>query len=285
MTTVERRFPGQKPEALFVPEMATIKHAENLTAQDRLFEIELPGGKDLGHKPGQFVEVSIYGFGEAPISVSSSPARRGSFELCVRELGGLTGKLHTLGAGDRVGIRGPFGNGFPMENFEGANCLIVAGGIGMAPLRSVIDTILADRDRYGRMVLLYGNRSPDDILFRDELKAWAEDDRNQVLVTIDRPAEGWDGHVGVVTTLFERIDLGSSRRVVVAVVGPPVMYRFVYAELSMRHIPNDHIYFSLERRMKCGVGKCGHCQIEGKYVCIDGPVFTGEGLGQFHESI
>ncbi len=285
MTTVERRFPGQKPEALFVPEMATVKHAENLTAQDRLFEIELPGGKDLGHKPGQFVEVSIYGFGEAPISVSSSPARRGSFELCVRELGGLTGKLHTLGAGDRVGIRGPFGNGFPMENFEGANCLIVAGGIGMAPLRSVIDTILADRDRYGRMVLLYGNRSPDDILFRDELKAWAEDDRNQILVTIDRPAEGWDGHVGVVTTLFERIDLGSSRRVVVAVVGPPVMYRFVYAELSMRHIPNDHIYFSLERRMKCGVGKCGHCQIEGKYVCIDGPVFTGEELGQFHESI
>jgi NAD(P)H-flavin reductase len=285
MTTVERRFPGQKPEALFVPEMATIKHAENLTAQDRLFGIELPGGKDLGHKPGQFVELSIYGFGEAPISISSSPARRGSFELCVRKLGGLTGKLHTLGAGDAVGIRGPFGNGFPMEDFEGADCLIVAGGIGMAPLRSVIDTILAERDKYGRMVLLYGNRSPDDILFKDELEAWAEDDRNQILVTIDQPAEGWEGHVGVVTTLFEKMDLGSSRRVVAAVVGPPVMYRFVYAELSMRHIPNDHLYFSLERRMKCGVGKCGHCQIEGKYVCIDGPVFTAEELGQFHESI
>jgi NAD(P)H-flavin reductase len=251
MTTVERRFPEQQPDALFVPEMATIGRAENLTAQDRLFEIELPGGKDLGHKPGQFVEVSIYGFGEAPISVSSSPARRGSFELCVRKLGGLTGKLYTLGAGDSVGIRGPFGNGFAMEDFEGADCLIVAGGIGMAPLRSVVNTILADRDRYGRLILLYGNRTPDDILFADELEAWGEDDRNQVLVTIDRPAEGWDGHVGVVT---------------------------------MR-IPEDHIYFSLERRMKCGVGKCGHCQVEGKYVCIDGPVFTGEALREFHESI
>lgn len=285
MTTVQRRFPEQKPEALFVPKTARIRRAEDLTAQDRLFEIELPGGKNLGHKPGQFVEVSIYGFGEAPISVSSSPAREGSFELCVRKLGGLTAKLHTLAEGDSVGIRGPFGNGFPMEDFEGADCLIVAGGIGMAPLRSVIDTILADRDRYGRMVLLYGNRSPDDILFRDELKAWAADDRNQILVTIDRPAEGWSGHVGVVTTLFEEVTLDPSRRMVAAVVGPPVMYRFVYAELAMMRIPEDHIYFSLERRMKCGVGKCGHCQIEGKYVCIDGPVFTGEELGQFHESI
>ncbi len=285
MTTVQRRFPEQKPEALFLPEMAKIRRAENLTAQDRLFEIELPDGKDLGHKPGQFAEVSIYGFGEAPISISSSPARRGSFELCVRKLGGLTGKLHTLGAGDLVGIRGPYGNGFAMEHFEGADCLIVAGGIGMAPLRSVINTILAERDKYGRLILLYGNRTPDDILFADDLKAWAEDDRNQILVTIDRAAEGWEGRVGVVTTLFEHIALDPSRRVVAAVVGPPVMYRFVYAELSLRNIPDSHIYFSLERRMKCGVGKCGHCQIEGKYVCIDGPVFTGEQLGEFHESI
>ncbi len=285
MTTVQRRFPDENPEALFVPEMAAIKHAENLTAQDRLFEIELRDGKDLGHKPGQFVEVSIYGFGEAPISVSSSPARRGSFELCVRKLGGLTGKLHTLTKGDPVGIRGPYGNGFPMEDFEGADCLIVAGGIGMAPLRSVVHTILADRERYGRLMLLYGNRTPDDILFADELKAWAEDERSQILVTIDQPAEGWDGHVGVVTTLFEKITLDPSRRVVAAVVGPPVMYRFVYAELTSLRIPDNQIYLSLERRMKCGVGKCGHCQVEGKYICIDGPVFTAEELRQFHESI
>ncbi len=285
MTSVERRFPEQEPESLFVPQMATIAHAENLTAQDRLFEIALADGRDLGHKPGQFVELSIYGFGEAPISVSSSPQKDGSFELCVRRLGGLTGKLHTLGEGDTVGIRGPYGNGFAMENFEGADCLIVAGGIGMAPLRSVVHTILADRDKYGRMILLYGNRSPDDILFKAELKAWAEDDRNQILVTIDQPAEGWAGHVGVVTTLFEEITLDPSRRVVAAVVGPPVMYRFVYAELAMMHIPDEHIYFSLERRMKCGVGKCGHCQVEGKYVCIDGPVFTAKDLREFHESI
>jgi len=285
MTTVQQRFPGQKPEELFVPEMAKITRAENLTEQDRIFEIELPGGKDLGHKPGQFVEVSIFGFGEAPISVTSSPAKKGSFELCVRKLGGLTGKMHTLGAGDEVGIRGPLGNGFAMEDFEGADCLIVSGGIGMAPLRSVVDSILAEREKYGRMMLLYGNRSPGDILFTEELEAWGKGENNQVLVTIDRPAEGWEGNVGVVTTLFEQIELDASRRTVAVVVGPPVMYRFVYAELSALQIPDDHIYFSLERRMKCGVGKCGNCQIEGKYVCIDGPVFTGEELRGFRESI
>ena len=285
MTTLQQRFPGQKPEELFVPEMAKITRAEDLTEQDRIFEIKLPGGKDLGHKPGQFVEVSIFGFGEAPISITSSPAKKGSFELCVRKLGGLTGKMHTLGAGDAVGIRGPLGNGFAMEEFQGADCLIVSGGIGMAPLRSVVDSIMAEREKYGRMTLLYGNRSPADILFTEELEAWGKGENNEVLVTIDRPAEGWEGNVGVVTTLFERIKLDPSRRTVVAVVGPPVMYRFVYAELAALHIPDDHIYFSLERRMKCGVGKCGNCQIEGKYVCVDGPVFTGAELRSFHESI
>ena len=285
MTTVEKRFPNQKPEALFLPEMARITRAETLTSTDRLFEIELPAKRDLGHKPGQFVQVSLFGFGEAPISVTSSPARKGCFELCVRRMGGLTSKLHTMGAGDELGIRGPLGNGFPMEKFEGADCLIVAGGIGMAPLRSVVDWIISNRNRFGRMMLLYGNRTPDDILFAGELAKWAADERNQVLVTIDRPAEGWTGRVGVVTTLFEQIKLDTSRRTVAAVVGPPVMYRFVYAELAALHIPDDHIYFSLERRMKCGVGKCGNCQVNGKYVCMDGPVFTGDEVRQFQESI
>ena len=285
MTTLQQRFPDQKPEELFVPEMARITRAENLTEQDRIFEIELPGGKDLGHEPGQFVEVSIFGFGEAPISITSSPAKKGSFELCVRKLGGLTGKMHTLGEGDEVGIRGPLGNGFPMADCQGADCLIVSGGIGMAPVRSVVNTIMAEREKYGRMMLLYGNRSPADILFTDELEQWGKGENNQVLVTIDRPAEGWEGNVGVVTTLFEQIELDPSRRTVAVVVGPPVMYRFVYAELSALKIPDDHIYFSLERRMKCGVGKCGNCQIEGKYVCVDGPVFTGAELRSFRESI
>jgi NAD(P)H-flavin reductase len=144
---------------------------------------------------------------------------------------------------------------------------------------------MAERGKYGRVILLYGNRTPDDILFTDDLKKWDEGDENHVLVTMDRPAEGWGGHVGVVTTLFEQIKLDSSRRTVAAIVGPPVMYRFVYAELAAMHVPDDHIYFSLERRMKCGVGKCGNCQIEDKYVCIDGPVFTGEELRKFRESI
>ncbi len=285
MTTLQQRFPDQKAEELFVPKIARITRAEDLTEQDRILEIELPGGKDLGHKPGQFVEVSIFGFGEAPISITSSPAKKGSFELCVRKLGGLTEKMHALGAGEAVGIRGPMGNGFPMEDLQGADCLIISGGIGMAPVRSVVNTILAEREKYGRMTLLYGNRSPADILFTEELEEWGKGENDEVLVTIDRPAEGWEGNVGVVTTLFEKIELDPSRRTVAVVVGPPVMYRFVYAELAALHIPDDHIYFSLERRMKCGVGKCGNCQIEGKYVCVDGPVFTGAELRTFHESI
>lgn len=279
-----RSFPNRSGEQLYAPEPARILRTKRLTELEMLFEVELPGGRDLGHRPGQFVQVSVFGFGEAPISVCSSPAKRGSFELCVRNMGGLTAALHRLGEGDTIGIRGPFGNGFPMSCMEKMDCLIVAGGIGMAPLRSVLNSILADRDRYGRLILLYGSRTPGDILFTDEIESWKQGGRNEILLTVDRGAEGWEGHVGVVTTLFPQVKV-DPKSVAVSLCGPPVMYRFVLADLAAMRLPDSQIFLSLERRMKCGMGKCGHCQIDDRCVCVDGPVFTAAEAKGMHESV
>ena len=271
--------------SIYEPELARITRAHSPTTFDRCFEIALPGGRTLGHRPGQFVEVSSLGLGEAPISICSAPDRSGRFELCIRDMGGLTSHLQRLGEGDELGVRGPYGNGFPVEATIGKDCLIVAGGIGLAPLRSLIQTLLADRDRFGRLIVMYGAREPNELLFTADLAAWAADPRNEILVTVDRTAEGWTGHVGVVTTLFHEVALGPPQTLLAAVVGPPVMYRFVLAELAAHYVPDDHIFISLERRMKCGVGKCGHCQIDNRVVCVDGPVFTGTEVKGFHETL
>jgi len=272
-------------ELLYLPELASVTNAVSLTDRDRLLRISLPRKRPLGHRPGQFVQASLLGVGEAPISICSSPADEDGFELCIRDMGGLTAAIQRVEAGDLVGIRGPFGNGFPIECMEQMDCLIVAGGIGLAPLRSLINTILAERKRYGRLLLLYGARRPEEILFADEIAAWSEAPRNEILVTVDEPEPGWTGHVGVVTTLFPEIDVDPAKTVVVAMVGPPVMYRFVLAELGALQIPEDQIYFSLERRMKCGVGKCGNCQINHRLVCQDGPVFSATELRSLHEGV
>lgn len=282
--TFVRSFPPRSGERLYAPEPATIVRTKQLTELERLFEIKFADGRDLGHQPGQFVQVSVFGYGEAPISVSSSPAKRGSFELCVRNMGGLTAALHRLDEGDRVGIRGPFGNGFPMSCMKKMDCLMIAGGIGMAPLRSVINTVLADRNAYGRLIVLYGSKTPKEILFRDEIETWTGGKKNEILLTVDNAAAGWDGYVGVVTTLFPKIKV-NPKAVAAALVGPPVMYRFVLAELNALRVPDNQIFLSLERRMKCGMGKCGHCQIDNRCVCIDGPVFTAEESKHLHESL
>lgn len=270
---------------LYLPRMARVVEARDLTWQDRLIELSFPEGEDLGHRPGQFVQVGFFGLGEAPISICSSPATRGSFQLCVRRLGNVTRALHQLRPGDLVGVRGPFGNGFPMDHLTGRDCLVVAGGIGLAPLRSVIHTVLADRDRYGRLIVLHGARREQDILFADEIAAWQQDPRNEVLVSVDEPTPEWKGHVGVITTLFPKVRLDPANTVVVAMVGPPVMYRFVLLELKRLGVAEEQVYMSLERRMRCGVGKCGHCQIDHRCVCVDGPVFSGSEIMQMHEAV
>lgn len=213
----------------------------------------------LGHRPGQFVEVSILGVGEAPISISSSPSRsNGSFELCVRRAGDLTGMLHRLGPGDAIGVRGPFGRGFPYERFRGKDLLFAPGGLGLAPLRSLINQVLDERGNYGRVIILYGARNPSELLFLDEIAQWQARDDVEVHLTVDRGDDDWKGNVGVITTLFPKIEL-YPRNTVAVTVGPPVMYRFVLMELLGKGISEGSIWLSLERRMKCGVGKCGHC--------------------------
>ncbi len=260
--------------SIYAPEMARLADVRPMTELESLFHIELPGGRSLGHEPGQFVMLSIPGVGEAPISISSSPSRsNGRFELCVRRIGDVTGALHRLSSGAYVGIRGPFGHGFPIAQMRGKDMLFAPGGLGLAPLRSLINQVLDERGSFGRVMILYGAKRPAELLFREELDEWAARDDVEFHCTVDRGDETWSGHVGVITTLFPRVSV-DPRNTIAVTCGPPIMYRFVLMELLGKGIAENNIYLSLERRMKCGVGKCGHCQINGLYCCQEGPVFT-----------
>lgn len=263
-----------REESVYRPVMARVLKVEQMTEMEKLFTLELPGGRGLGHDPGQFVEVSAMGIGEGPISITSSPSRsNGTFELCIRRVGDLTGAIHKLEAGDMLGVRGPFGNGFPIQKMRGKDMLFVAAGLGLAPLRSLINQVLDERASFGRVIVLYGTREPSLILFRDELAQWEKRDDVEFLMTVDRGDDEWQGNVGVITTLFPKINV-NPRNTVAVVCGPPIVYRFVLMELAGKGISDAQVYLSLERRMKCGVGKCGHCQINDLYCCQDGPVFT-----------
>lgn len=270
---------------VFVPEMARITAIRQMTALEKLFTIELPNGFSLNHRPGQFVEVSCFGIGEAPISISSSPSRsNGFFEICVRKVGDVTAALHRLKVGDYIGIRGPFGRGFPIEKFRGKDMLFAPGGLGLAPLRSLINQVLDERALFGRVIILYGARAPSELLFLDELKLWESREDVELHLTVDRGDETWKGHIGVITTLFKDITI-NPRNTVAVTCGPPVMYRFVLMELLGKGISEGNIYLSLERRMKCGVGKCGHCQINQIYTCQSGPVFAYREIKGLEEAL
>jgi NAD(P)H-flavin reductase len=271
---------------IYVPEVAQVVQAETVTALERFMEIRLPGGRDLGHQPGQFVQVSLFGIGEAPISICSSPEKKGSFEMVVRRVGNVSESLHLLKAGDQVGIRGPFGKGFDTKEIEGKDIIFVAAGLGLPPLRSLINTLIHDskRGKFGRVIILYGVRSPAEFLFTEERRAWETRKDVEYKVTVDRGTPEWKGNVGVITTLIPdlKLDLG---RTVAAICGPPVMYKFALLALRSKGLRDDQIYVSLERRMKCGVGKCGHCQINNVYVCQEGPVFNYAKIRDLKEAI
>lgn len=269
---------------IYTPEMAEILSVRQLTEKEKVFELKLKSGKKLGHYPGQFVTVSIMGTGEAPLSISSSPLRGKNFQLAVRNMGDLTSALHSLEAGATVGIRGPFGNGFPLETLEGRDLLLIAGGIGLFPLRSLIQYVMDRRYDYGKVSLLYGCRTPAERVFTDELDFWQNSKEIDFHETVDMPCEGWTGNVGVITNLIDKVDI-DPKKTMVAVVGPPVMYKFVIEKLKKRDLPDAHVFLSLERKMKCGVGKCGHCQINGIYTCQEGPVFSLTQLRSLREAV
>ncbi|MFW6102421.1 MAG: FAD/NAD(P)-binding protein [Chloroflexota bacterium] len=271
-------------KSLYLPRPARLIDVEALSRKEKLFRLRLEDGDALGHTPGQFVEVSVLGIGEAPISISSSPTRAPVFELGVRVVGNVTQALHRLQPGDTIGIRGPFGNGFPISELEGRHLLFVAGGIGLFPLRSMIQYAIDKRRQFSRLTLLYGCREPAEQILRQELSEWRARDDIVLLESVDRcPADiAWEGNVGVITTLFPNINVEAERTTAI-VVGPPIMYRYVVVECSKKGIAKENILVSLERRMKCGMGFCGHCQIDNTYVCLEGPVFSYAKLARLNE--
>jgi sulfhydrogenase subunit gamma (sulfur reductase) len=261
----------------YLPHMARIVRVHRMVKDNHLFTLRfLDEARAAGfrHRPGQFVMLSVPGTGEAPISISSSPTRPGVIELCVRRAGRVTGALYRLGTGDVVGLRGPYGNGFPVEVMAGDDLVLVAGGLGMAPLRSLLWYALDNRDRFGAVTLLYGAKTPGDMLFREELVSLVESGDLSCLLTVDRdPDGGWKNHIGLLPTLFDHTQIRPAVTRA-AVCGPPIVYRFVLERLLALGFTKDRILMSLERRMKCGVGKCGHCSVGYKYTCIHGPIFT-----------
>jgi NAD(P)H-flavin reductase len=272
-------------EDIYLPRMATLIRSEPMTLLDRFLEFKLDSGQELGHLPGQFAQVSVPGVGEAPISISSSPTQNGPFQMVVRKVGNVTRALHGLKPGNRVGIRGPFGTYFPVEGMlKGKDIIFVCGGLGIVPVRSAINYVMHHRENYGEITILYGVKSPSERLFVDELKEHASRKEVTCMETCDRGDEQWIGKVGVITTLMLDLKVDPGRTAAI-VCGPPLMYRFVIASLHKAGILDQNIYLSLERHMKCGVGKCGHCQINELYACQDGPVFRYADLAGVPEAI
>ncbi|MBF0426751.1 MAG: FAD/NAD(P)-binding protein [Magnetococcales bacterium] len=272
---------------LYLPQMARVIAIEEMTSREKLFRLEL--SKPLGHRPGQFVMLSALGIGEAPISISCGPRTDNILEMVIRSVGTLTRVFHTLKPGDKLGVRGPFGSGFHLEEFDGKDVLLIVGGLGLVPLRSLIQPLLARSERLGRITIISGCRTPADELFRDEVKSWSQLDQGRgkirVLRLVDRPDNlPWDGQVGLVTEPIAALEL-DPKRTMVALCGPPVMYKFVLLELYARDIPHAQIFVDLERRMKCGIGKCGHCQINHVYCCQDGPVFRVDRIENLPEAL
>jgi len=269
---------------LYRPQLAGIAEVRELTARERYFRLTLE--HPLHHRPGQFVMVSLFGIGECAISIACGPQDRPEVELVVRRAGSVTGVIHSLREGDVVGIRGPYGKGFVLDDFTGRETLIVAGGLGLVPLRSLLQPLVNERERYGPLTLIAGARTPAETLFRDELAAWNRRDGVTAIETVDRTEhQPWDGRVGLVTAPIGELKLDPDN-IRVVLCGPPVMYKFVLLELAQHHaIPNQQIYVDLERRMRCGVGKCGHCQINQLYCCQDGPVFRYADLRGYPEAL
>lgn len=228
-------------------------------------------------KPGQFNMLYLFGVGEVPISISGDPQQPERLVHTIRALGTVTAAMQKLKKGSVVGVRGPFGTAWPVDEAAGADVVIIAGGVGLAPLRPAIHAILAKRGQYGRFVILYGARTPKDILFRRELQRWGGRMDTFVDVTVDRAPGDWRGNVGVVTSLIGHGGF-EPEHTIAFVCGPEVMIRYAVQALSDRGVRDDRIYLSMERNMKCGVGFCGHCQWGGNFVCRDGPVFRFDGI-------
>jgi len=266
----------------YIPYPAIIEEIRKETFDTKTFHVRFKDNKlakDFKYKQGQFMEISVFGAGEAPISITSSPSRQGFLEFTIRVAGKVTKSIHNLGKGNYLYMRGPYGNSFPFEEIKGKNIYFVAGGIGLAPLRSLINMVFDNRKDFKRIKLLYGAKTPDELCFKDELEAWKKIPDTEVWLTVDKPCDGWGCRVGVVTELWKDTHVHPENAVSI-VCGPPIMMKFVVMELQKSGFKDKDIIMTLERYMKCGIGKCGHCNIGEKFVCVDGPVFNYEQVKQ-----
>jgi NAD(P)H-flavin reductase len=257
-----------------LPRPSRIRRVTRDTHDTFTLEID-PGAPGCQFEPGQFNMLYVFGVGEVPISISGDPRQPHRLVHTTRAVGTVTQAMGKLGRGASLGVRGPYGRPWPLEPAVGHDVVVVAGGIGLAPLRPLLHSLAARRRDFANVVLLYGARAPEDILFRRELHAWQERHDIAVSATVDRAAGGWPGHVGVVTTLIPRAPF-DPRNAFAYVCGPEIMMRFTAEALRGRGVAAERVFVSLERNMKCAIGLCGHCQLGPSFVCADGPVFAYE---------
>lgn len=267
---------------LYLPEIATIQEVIQETPNIKTFRVILDDEekmREFTYEPGQVGQLSVFGVGESTFVINSPPTRKEYLQFSVMRVGELTSKLHQLSAGDKIGVRAPLGNHFPYESMKGKNIVFIGGGIGMAPLRTLMLFMLDNRADYGDISLLYGARSPQDMAFQYELPEWLERKDLNTVLTIDNPSEGWEHTVGLIPNVLLEME-PSAENTVAVTCGPPIMIKFTMQALKKLKFEDTQIITTLEKRMKCGVGICGRCNIGDKYVCVDGPVFTAAELGE-----
>ncbi|MFC1521673.1 FAD/NAD(P)-binding protein [Elusimicrobiota bacterium] len=246
-----------------------------LTSMEKLFHLKILDAHEhelFYFRPGQFVLLDVPGFGEVPISISSSSNNTEFIELCVRKAGRATNMLHRATVGSKIGIRGPFGTSFPMEEMAGHNILLIAGGLGLAPLRAPIFWVNEHRDKYKDIHILYGAKDPSQMLFTYQFKEWEKVHHLNLMTIVEKPDKKWRGRVGLITKLFNEITIDPSATYAI-ICGPPIMFKFVCKHLDTLGLPMNRMFVSLERRMHCGMGKCCRCMVGSTFTCVDGPVF------------
>jgi len=264
----------------YIPMLTKVKSivSENKIKDIKTIELEFQNEKEyksFDYIPGQFAEISIIGKGECPIGIASSPTEEGTIKFTIKKMGTVTSMFHRSDIGDTIGVRGPLGNGWPMEELKGKNIVVIGGGFAFSTLRSLILYVLDEKHRkdYGDLTVIYGNRDSSEVLYQDVLEDWEKRDDIKVVLTIDREEEGWTRKVGFVAAIVKEV-APSPDNAVAIICGPPIMIRTAVDELVKIGWKGEHILNSLEMRMKCGIGKCGRCNIGSKFVCIDGPVFS-----------
>jgi NAD(P)H-flavin reductase len=268
------------------PQLATLVGVRNLATGIKLLQVKLDDPQvsaSFGYQPGQFAEVSAFGVGESPFGITSTRNGEEIIEFAINRVGTVTDALHRLDVGDKIGVRGPLGSGFPMEEFKGKNIVVLGGGIGGAPLRPVIQTIFKNRSNYGKLSIFWAARSPDLLVFTDEHDTWRTQSDTELHLTVDKATPDWPHKEGLITALVEEIAPSPDNAISIT-CGPPIMIKFAMLTLQKLGFKSDQNWVTLEAKMKCGIGKCGRCNLGGVFVCTDGPVFRFDQVEGFLES-